>query len=187
MTESVMASAPEGIGEPSSRVVAYRNRIETVMGSLNNDSYAATASLIIASIAAAFASPVIELSKVGVMTRAPLAPLATTGPFVATVVVPSGAASERTSVDSSLTWSARPTASGIPPPWSRGVAHTLGAHAVAIATASVPAQKPRRDASTRLLILPFLLVWVNLLGAKSPLGPGDSGSDPSNYLTRAIS
>ena len=37
------------------------------------------ASLIIACIAAEFTSPVIELSNVGVMTRAPLLPVPTTG------------------------------------------------------------------------------------------------------------
>jgi hypothetical protein len=43
--------------------------MEIEMGSLNNDSYIATAWLIIVSIATAFGSPVMELSNVGLMIR----------------------------------------------------------------------------------------------------------------------
>ena len=88
------------------------------MGSSNSDSYAAMASLIIAWIAAEFGSPVIELSKVGLITRAPLMPVTPTGdPSLPTAVASrssADAASARTSVDATLTWSNRPTPNGMP-------------------------------------------------------------------------
>jgi len=55
--------------------------MDTIMGSLNSDSYMLIALLIIASIAAEFGSLVIELSNVALITRAP--PL-----FATTAVAP---------------------------------------------------------------------------------------------------